>query len=67
MLGHYASIHTKKLCDPILGQPDLAILHTDFNTVFTGILGENEEIDCTVTDGFSVFSCVVVFHVHSLV
>ena len=45
----------KKLCDPILSQPDLAILHTDFNTVVTGILSENEEIDCTVTNGFSVF------------
>ena len=40
---------------PILSQPDLAILHTDFNTVVTGILSENEEIDCTVTNGFSVF------------
>ena len=55
MLGHYASVYIKKLCDPILSQPDLAILHTDFNTVVTGILSENEEIDCTVTNGFSVF------------
>ena len=38
MLGHYASVYIKKLCDPILSQPDLAILHTDFNTVVTGIL-----------------------------
>lgn len=57
VLGHYASVYIKKLCDPILSQPDLAILHTDFNTVVTGILSENEEIDCTVTNGFSVFSC----------
>ena len=55
VLGHYASVYIKKLCDPILSQPDLAILHTDFNTVVTGILSENEEIDCTVTNGFSVF------------
>ena len=55
VLGHYASVYIKKLCDPILCQPDLAILHTDFNTVITGILSENEEIDCTVTNGFSVF------------
>lgn len=38
-----------------VGIPDLAILHTDFNTVVTGILSENEEIDCTVTNGFSAF------------
>ncbi len=67
VLGHYASVYIKKLRDPILSQPDLAILHTDFNTVFAGILGENEKIDCTVTDGFSAFFCVIVFHVHSLV
>ena len=55
VLGHYASVYIKKLCAPILSQPDLAILHTDFNTVVTGILSENEEIDCTVTYGFSGF------------
>ena len=50
-----------------VGIPDLAILHTDFDTVFTGVLGKNEEIDCTVADGLSSFFCVIVFHVHSLV
>ena len=59
MLGHYASVYIKKLCDPILSQPDLAILHTDFNTVVTGILSENEEID------YEWLFCF--FRVHSLV
>ena len=57
MLGHYASVYIKKLCDPILSQPDLAILHTDFNTVVTGILSETRKSTVLLRMAFLFFSC----------
>ena len=50
VLGHYASVYIKKLCDPILSQPDLAILHTDFNAVFVSVVRKYKEIHRAVSD-----------------
>ena len=67
VLGHYASVYIKKLRDTILSEPDLAILNSDFDAVFTSILSKYKKIDCTVADGPSVFFEIVLFHICLLV
>ena len=50
MLGDNAAVHIKELADCFLRQPDIIVLHTNFESFLMGILRKDKEIDRAVTD-----------------
>ena len=50
VLGHYASVYIKKLCNDLLGQPNIVVLYPYLNAILMGIFREHKEIHCAVAD-----------------
>lgn len=50
MLCHNAPVYIKKLCNGLLGQPNVVILYSNLNAILMGIFREHKEIHCAVAD-----------------
>ena len=50
MLCHNAPVYIKKLCNGLLRQPDIVVLHAHFDPILMGIFREHKEIHCAVAD-----------------
>ena len=50
MLCHNTPVYIKKLCNGLLGQPDVVILNPYLNSILMCIFREHKEIHCAVAD-----------------
>jgi len=50
MLGHYAAVNIKELTDGFLRQPNIVILHPDFDSILMGIFRKHQKIHGAITD-----------------
>lgn len=55
MLGDNTAVHIEELTDGLLRQPDIVVLHTDFDALLMGVFRKDKKIHCAVANLQLVF------------